>query len=225
MTCPANNSWQARLVALAFSHPFGSSSNSVRTQRAGFVDTIPYPLFRREVLLEVGGYDEALFRNQDNDMNQRLRARGHKLYLTDKTTAKLFGRPTIWSLMKYAYKSGFWNLITLRRNRAAMSLRHFVPFAFVIALLVGVVLACGSIVVSQYRWLLRLPLLAALSAHLGVGSFFALLEVVRKRDPLSLLLPGAWCALHTAYGCGTLGALLSNCMPPALPEEQRCTNR
>lgn len=225
VTCAANHSWQAHLVALAFSHPFGSSSNSVRTQCAGFVDTIPYPLFRKQVLLEVGGYDEALFRNQDNDMNQRLRARGHKLYLTDKTTAKLFGRPTIWSLVQYAYKSGFWNFITVRRNKAAMSARHFVPFAFVLVLLAGAMLACVSLAFPEHRWSLCLPLIAALSAHFGVGFLFAAREWFRNRDPLSPLLPGAWLALHTAYGCGTLGALLGNCMPPPLPKAQGCTNR
>jgi len=221
-TAPANNSWHALLVANAFSHSFGSSSNSVRTQRPGFVDTIPYPLFRKQVLLDVGGYDEALFRNQDNDMNQRLRARGHKLYLTDKTSARLFARPTLWSLMKYAYKSGSWNFITLRRNRSAMSLRHFVPFIFVMAILGGVILAMVSLAAPEHRRLLCFPLAAVFSAHLGVGYLFALRQWIRTHQALSLLLPSAWFLLHAAYGSGTLGALVSNCMPPSLHEGHHC---
>ena len=83
LTVPANNSLQAQVCAWATGHPFCSSGNSVRTQHEGFVDTIPFPVMRRSALLEVSGYDETLLRNQDNDMNQKLRARGYKLFLTE----------------------------------------------------------------------------------------------------------------------------------------------
>jgi glycosyltransferase involved in cell wall biosynthesis len=213
VTCPASDHWQARLVARALSHPFGTSRNSTRTQREGFVDTIPYPLFVRQALLDIGGYDEQLFRNQDNDMNQRLRARGHKLYLTEKTSAHYFVKPTLASLIQYAYLTGFWNLISFRKNKSAMSTRHFVPFAFALVLALGLTLASTSLLEPQYRFWLLLPITCVLAVHLGLGSAFALLEWMTKRDATSLLLPGAWLGLHTAYGCGTLVGLLRNSKP------------
>jgi succinoglycan biosynthesis protein ExoA len=216
ITCPANDNWQARLVARALSHPFGTSRSSVWTQCEGFVDTIPYPLFLRRALLDVGGYDEQLFRNQDNDMNQRLRARGHKLYLTEKTTAHYFVKPTLGLLIQYAYLTGFWNLISFRKNKFAMSARHFVPFAFALAVAGGLALASASLLEPQYRAWLLLPIVCVLAVHLGLGSVFALLEWTTKRDASSLLLPGAWLGLHTAYGCGTLAGLLRNAKPPQI---------
>src|SRR5258708_18668909 len=55
ITLPANDSASAKLAAWCLGHAFASSSNSVRTQQSGFADTIPYPIFRKAALLEVGG--------------------------------------------------------------------------------------------------------------------------------------------------------------------------
>jgi hypothetical protein len=192
----------------------------MRTQREGFIETIPYPLFVKRALLDVGGYDEQLFRNQDNDMNQRLRAQGHKLYLTEKTSAHYFVKPTFGSLIQYAYLTGFWNLISFRKNKSAMSTRHFVPFAFALAVAGGLTLAGASLVAPQYRPWLLLPIVCVLATHLGLGSVFALLEWTTRRDATSLLLPGAWLGLHAAYGCGTLIGLMRNSKPTQVGSTQ-----
>ena len=137
VTRPGGDGLQARLVAWTLAHPFGTSTGSMRTRGAGFADTIPYPLFLKSTLLEVGGYDTQLHRNQDNDLSQRLRARGYKLYITDKTSCEYFVSPDLVSLASYALKNGFWNVISFKLNPASMSTRHFVPGAFVAALLLS----------------------------------------------------------------------------------------
>jgi GT2 family glycosyltransferase len=95
----------------------------VRTQHEGFVDTIPFPVMRKAALLEVGGYDEALLRNQDNDMNQKLRAKGHRLVLTEKVHCLYYARSSLAELWRWGYQSGLWNAVSLRRNPA--SFRYF----------------------------------------------------------------------------------------------------
>ena len=85
ITVPASNTLEARLAAWAAGHPFGSSRKSFRTYSEGYVDMVNYGVMRRELPLEVGGYDEELLRNQDNDVNQKLVARGHAMYCTWKT--------------------------------------------------------------------------------------------------------------------------------------------
>ena len=105
ITRPGGDGLQARLVAWTLAHPFGTSARSMRTRGAGFADTIPYPIFLKSTLLEVGAYNTKLHRNQDNDLNQRLRARGYKLYITDKTSCELFVSPDLASLASYAFKN------------------------------------------------------------------------------------------------------------------------
>jgi succinoglycan biosynthesis protein ExoA len=110
--CADGEGLQARLVAWALAHPFGTSTRSMRTRGAGFADSIPYPLFLKRALIEAGGYDAQLHRNQDNDICQKLRAQGWTLYMTDKTSCKYFVSATLLSLSRYAFKTGFWNFIS-----------------------------------------------------------------------------------------------------------------
>lgn len=79
VTRPGGPSLGARLVAWCMAHPFGSSGGSVRMRSGVFVDHPPFPVLARQALLDVGGFDETLLRNQDNDMSQKLRARGGRL--------------------------------------------------------------------------------------------------------------------------------------------------
>ena len=81
-------------------------------------------------MLEVGGYDETLLRNQDNDLNQKLRARGHELFLTDEVQCRYYARSTIMELWRWGFGTGRWNAISLKRNPISLRPRHLVPLIF-----------------------------------------------------------------------------------------------
>ena len=216
ITRPGGDGLQARLVAWTLAHPFGTSSKSMRTRKAGFADTIPYPLFLKSTLLEIGGYDTQLHRNQDNDLSQRLRARGYKLYITDKTSCEYFVSPDLVSLARYAFKSGFWNIISFKLNPASMSMRHFVPGAFVMALLFSLLMLFFSMVIAaQAQLWLRGPILVLgviyAAASIGVACHVAF----RERAAGALLMPIAFLLLHVFYGVGTLSAIVANGRRPS----------
>ena len=207
LTQPASDSAVARLVSAALSSRFGSSGNSVRTAREGFVDTIPFPLFRKDVLVEVGLYDVALTRNQDNDMNQRLRAAGHKLYLTAKTSAVYYPKATLSGLARHAYNAGLWNVMTARYKRGSMSLRHFVPLIFVIAVTLTATLAVLPITGHGSPWWM-MPFAIVAGAYGICAILFSLQEVARQRSSLMLALPIIFFLFHCSYGLGSLMGLL-----------------
>lgn len=216
ITRPAGEGLQARLVAWALAHPFGTSARSMRTRGAGFADTIPYPIFLKSTLLEVGGYDTQLHRNQDNDLSQRLRARGYKLYITDKTSCEYFVSPDFVSLVRYAFKNGFWNIISFKINPASMSIRHFVPGAFVAALLLSTLMllfSAGTAMPAQ-SWL-RGPILL-LGVIYGLVSIGVACHIaLRERAAEALLMPIPFFLLHVSYGVGTLSAIMSNARRPS----------
>ncbi len=207
---------QARLIAWVLGHPFGTSTGSMRTCGAGFADTIPYPVFLKSALLEAGGYDTRLHRNQDNDLNQRLRALGYKLYITDRTACEYFVSPSVSSLAKYAFNTGAWNVISLKSNPACMSLRHFIPGAFVIALFLGLAASLLSIsVTGAARWWLSIPVLLLGAVYL-IASIAAAGHVsFRERSVEAMFTPVIFLLLHVSYGVGTLSAILSGAHPPA----------
>jgi glycosyltransferase involved in cell wall biosynthesis len=214
---PANESLTARLVAWSLSSPFASSGNSFRTASEGYVDSIPYPLFRKDALLDLGGYNERLARNQDNDMNERLRAAGHRLYLTWRTNCMYRSRRGLRELARYGYNNGYWNFVTLRENPRAMRPRHFVPMLFVLGT-AALFLLTAAISIKDNgpnRWL---PLLAVsgIALHLIVGLVFSLPTAWRMRSLGALLMPLYVLAFHSSYGMGMIAALLTRARAPAV---------
>jgi len=200
---------EALAIAWTLGHPFGSSSRSVRTQKGGFVDSIPFPVFRREPLLKVGGYDETLHRNQDNDLNQRLRSSGYQLYLTERTYARYAARTSIAKLVMYAYRSGYWNYISIRRNAASMAIHHFVPAFFVVTLAAfSLFAAIGATFRPTYWLVMVMPLPAVLLAYLSLALIAAIQIALHERSPAALLVPVVMCAFHASYGVGTIYAFL-----------------
>lgn len=203
-TLPANQSLGARLTAWCIGHRFASSGRSVRTHREGYADTIPFPVFRKQALIDAGGYDEILSRNQDNEMNERLRTRGHQLYLTARTEAAYYGRPGIASLLVHAFNSGKWNGRTARPG-GGLSVYHFAPLAFLATILI----ATALIPIARQSGSLALLLLSLpIAAHLCMGIFAGIETALQQRTAAALLLPPVILAFHLAYGFGTGVGLL-----------------
>jgi GT2 family glycosyltransferase len=209
VTVPVGHTLPARLSAWTMSHPFGSSRKSFRTQREGPVDTVNYPVFRRNLVLAAGCYDEELLRNQDNDLNQKLRAAGHILWCTWKTQCLYSPQSTISGLIRYAFTNGFWNVCSLRKNPASMRVRHFIPLTFVLGLvgLWGLALI-GASLQPLHMALALAPLVALLGLHLCLGTIAALQVSIRERSIAALWLPPVFLGFHISYGWGTLSGLI-----------------
>ena len=204
-TIPVDETLQARLAAWTLGHPFASSGRSVRTRSEGFVDTIPFPVMVRQALLDVGQFNEALVRNQDNDMCQRLRANGHKLFLTGKTQCSYYARSDIKALVNYAFRTGFWNAISARRNLASMAIRHFAPLFFVsILIILFAIAAISALIQKNYAAIALAGALLILGSHLCLGLLAGIQMWVRERDIRAILLPLVILVFHVAYGLGTL---------------------
>jgi glycosyltransferase involved in cell wall biosynthesis len=215
MVVPADGSRGAQLAAWTLSSSFASSGRSFRTAPEGYADTIPYPVFRRRALVELGGYNERLARNQDNDMNERLRAAGHALYLTWRTSCRYRAQRGVRALLRYAYNNGRWNLITVRENPRAMRLRHFMPLVFVVGA-AGLVALAAALALLGAGPVLPLLVLTPLAAHLLLGTAAGVSRALRARRPLALLLPLVILAFHSSYGLGMLTALVRRARPPSV---------
>ena len=192
-------------IALMLSSKFGVGNSQFRTNgTSGYVDTVPFGAFRREVFTKYGGYDERLTRNQDNEMNYRIRKNGGKIYLSKDIKLAYYCRESIRGIAKMAQTNGKWNVITMKLCPGSMGIRHFVPFSFVMSLLL---LGIGSIFLSYVRWLLLVEILLYTGLDVlfsakesnGICSFFDLLY----------LFP----IFHISYGVGSfigLASLFSN---------------
>jgi succinoglycan biosynthesis protein ExoA len=214
-TTAANASLQARLVATCVGNPFGTSSKSFRNHPEGYADTINYPVYLRTAVMTIGGYDEQLYRNEDNDLNQRLRAHGHQLYMTWKTSCRYFVQPTIPLMLEYAWNQGYWNVIGLKKNASAHAVYHFVPAMFVLAWLLSSVSAVASFYLpASSRVWTTLPFSVVVGTYFAAAFTVSTLLLVNQRWQPAMLLPLVFFSFHVSYGLGTLWAILCNAQSP-----------
>lgn len=191
----------ARLVATILSSPFGVGNSKFRTSDiAGFVDTVPFGAFRREIFERAGMYNEKLVRNQDNELNARIRKVGGRIYLTPVLKTHYHPAKTFVGLLNYAFKTSQWHIFTVRESMASMNSRHFAPALFLILLLSLFLL---SFVGMWALW----SLIGTLFSYLLVGFYFSVREYNQKKRDLVFLQPLATFCFHVAYGAGTIAGL------------------
>lgn len=207
ITKAAFNDYEAKLSEWVMLSTFGVSTSSFRAMREGYVHSVNFPVFKKQALIDLGGYDTKLERNQDNDMNQRLLNAGHKLYCTWKT--KCYYRPpaNLKSLFKYAYRGGFWNAKSFVVHSRSMRLHHLVPFLFSFAIIFLTSGGLFELLVFKTTFLLSI-LGLVISLHLLCGIAFAIRSLKYEYDGRKIVLPFIFFAFHFSYGWGTLKGFL-----------------
>jgi glycosyltransferase involved in cell wall biosynthesis len=201
VTVAADESFNATLVAAILSSPFGVGNSKFRTSKEeGFVDTVPFGAFRREIFERVGMYNEKLVRNQDNEFNARIRKAGGRIYLTPALATHYHPVKGFMGLLKYAFKTSKWHVFTLRENRESMGLRHLAPAVFLLLLLVLLLASFLSAVVLAL-------VIVMLCAYILTGLYFSLRAKSDGNWGVALVQPFATFCFHMAYGAGTLFGL------------------
>lgn len=186
------HTWFERAVAHAMASRIASGAAAYRGGgAAGPVDTVYLGVFDRSVLDDVGGFDERMRRNQDAELNTRLRAAGHQVWLDPALRVAYRPRGTVRGLARQYLEYGRWRRVTIRLHPGSLRLRQLAAPALVLALVagavVGVVLTWWPLVVLLVAWGL---LLAAAGVAAGPR-----------------LAPGvalAVAVMHLAWGVGFL---------------------
>lgn len=98
-------------------------------------------VFRREVLAEVGFYDESIRRGEDWELNLRIRAAGHVVWFDPELVVTYWPRENWRKLVKQFAATGTWRGELVRRYGGKNPWRFFVPPLLVTALALSVVVA------------------------------------------------------------------------------------
>lgn len=184
-----------KVNAEILSSKFGVGNSHFRTDgESGYVDTVPFGAFRKEVFERVGLFNPELPRSEDNDMNSRIRAVGGKIFMAADIRFTYFCRDTVGGLLNQGIKNGNALFLTLRKNPKAMSLRHFIPFLFVLSLIVMPVLSALS---SLFAWLF----VAELGLYTLLNIYFSLFYGEKKNFIYKMFL---YPLFHIVYGIGSL---------------------
>lgn len=199
---PQNQSLIARANALLNHLKFGIGGAAFRVgATAQAVDSVPFGAFPRHIIEEVGGMREDLARGEDNEYNSRIRKAGHIVWLDPSIRSTYYARATWGASCKQMYANGIsiGNLVYI--DRAAIGLRHLIPFAFVLSTIFAIVLGCFTI----YGWYL----LGLISGLYFIAAIVADIDACRKHGwEYLFILPPLFFSIHVSYGIGTLVGLL-----------------
>lgn len=190
---------KGNIIKEILSSPFGVGGSKFRySKSAGYVDTVAYGLYKKEIFDQVGFFDETLDRTQDNDLHRRIRAAGGKFYLNPEIKTVYYSRDSVIKMMRQAFLNGKWTMINFKRNPGKMAIRHFVPFAFICSLISSFLLGF----ISNYFWLISIIILLT---HLILGLVFSLLKT--QKMPFIFIMPLLFLLLHSSYGMGSIAGI------------------
>ena len=160
----------------------------------GPVDTVYLGVFRRDALQRVGLFDEKLLRNQDAELNWRLRQAGGTVFFDPNLVVNYRPRSTFRGLASQYFGYGRWRRLVVGINPRALKLRQIIPPLTLFLLLLGLV--------GGWLWmpLFFLPisyLFVVLAGSTVVGLRYGHLETV-------VLLLVIFPTIHLSWGLGFL---------------------
>jgi glycosyltransferase involved in cell wall biosynthesis len=182
-----------RAVAAAMTSRFGVGNARFHYGgAAGPADTAYLGVFRRNALVAAGGYDEALLRNEDYELNWRLREMGATVWFDPELRVRYWPRDSLRELARQYFAYGQWKREMVRRHPRSLRWRQAVPPVAVVANAAGIVIG-----VTLNRRALAVPTAYAL------GTLAAALVAGRGHDAgVKAHLPLVFATMHHCWGAG-----------------------
>ena len=192
-----------RSVARAMRSPLGVGASRFHTGGgAGESDTVYLGCFRKEAIIEVGGFDERFTRAQDWELNFRLREKGGLIYFDPRLTVTYRPRSTVKALAKQYFEYGRWRRVVSRRHQGTINYRYLAPPFTVVATTLSLLL--GAIASPLFL----IPALVYAVFILGASL------IIGKSVGEVLCLPSILLTMHISWGLGFLTS--PNSLAPAV---------
>ncbi|MFF7292052.1 glycosyltransferase family 2 protein [Microbacterium sp. NPDC008134] len=199
-----------KAVARLYNSPVGLGGGAYHGgAHEGEAESAYLGVMRREVLDEVGLFDETIRRGEDWELNLRIRQAGHRVWFDPALAVTYWPRESWVRLARQFRATGAWRGELVRRFGRRNGIRFFAPPALVlltiVAVIVGVLQLTGVLsgLASLIASIVYAPLAAyallviAVAAAPGGGG-------IRQRLWTLLVLP----TMHLAWGWGFLGGVL-----------------
>ena len=198
---PVGDTEFGRAVALATTSPFGVGGSRFHySDREEPVDTVYMGAWPRSAFDRFGFFDEELVRNQDDELNYRIREAGGTIILVPRIQSTYTPRGSARSLWRQYFQYGLWKVRVLWEHPSQLRASHLAPPALAAA--VGATAA-----LSPFEGRARRAL-GGLVATYGAATLLA--TVGQRRHGAGkerLLLPAVYAILHFGYGFGFLVGL------------------
>ena len=187
-------------INIAQSSKFGVGGVKFREEiiEGEFVDTLAFGAYKRDVFKNIGGYDQELIRNQDDEFNFRLIQSGGRIWLDPSIQSLYYPRTSLSKLFKQYYQYGFFKVRVIQKRKGIASYRHAIPLIFIL-----------SLAVTSYFYLkynVQLPFLILLLSYISLTALASINKFIRNFNnwKSTLMLPLVFSTMHFAYGIGSI---------------------
>jgi glycosyltransferase involved in cell wall biosynthesis len=117
-----------RAVAWSMRSPVGVGSAEFHTGgTAGPALTAYLGVYRRQAIVDAGGWDEAMQVAEDWELNYRIRARGGLIWFDPSLIVTYRPRATLGALAVQYFRYGRWRRVVTRQYPDTLSLRYLAP--------------------------------------------------------------------------------------------------
>jgi glycosyltransferase involved in cell wall biosynthesis len=106
-------------------------------EKPAWVETVYLGAWRKQTLMELGGFNERWVVNQDYELNHRLRKAGGRILLDPELRCEYRVRSTLRALARQYFRYGFWKVNTIRAYPDSLRWRQLAAPALVAGIVVS----------------------------------------------------------------------------------------
>ena len=206
-----------RLIALAMSSPFGVGNAHFRIGKSsGYVDTVAFGAYKKEVFEKCGYFDEDLVRNQDDEFNFRISKNGFKIWLDKNIKSRYYVRASIPKLWKQYHQYGYWKVYVNKKHGTITTLRQLVPAIWVAYLTGGLLISSLLSLAGNFTSLS--VYLFGVALYGLVGFFYAGKQTNQLLSKFRIL--SIFNVLHWSYGVGYITGVVDFILFNKVPGEK-----
>ena len=206
--CPINTVGKGvmgKAIAHICSSRFGVGNSKFRISNyKGYVDTVPFGCFRKELIDKIGYFDENLPRSEDNDFNYRIRKYGGKVLMFSEISTEYHSRTNISEFCKMGINNGKGIIDLFRKEKKSISIRHLIPLFFVLGNIMGLILSFFKV-----PYLIELYFLVLL-IYFILDIFYSFIKVSSLGFLTSVICIFLFPIFHLCYGIGSLIRIVKN---------------
>lgn len=192
---PTAKTSMGKAIAVATTSKFGIGNAHYRhaTERQS-VDTVFGGCWRRDDILRIGGFNEQWVRNQDYELNLRIRQEIGPIIFDPSIKCHYYCRETLRGLSKQYYQYGFWRFNTFSEHPKSLKFRQLAPLALLFSFVNSFALLLSGLTGAG---------LAAPTAYLVASIFVGAIASVQHRIPhYIILIPIIFAAIHFSWAIG-----------------------
>jgi glycosyltransferase involved in cell wall biosynthesis len=198
---PADDSRFGRAFTLARGSRFGvGGSVYAAPDRLAETDTVPWGMYRREVLLDAGGFDPRMQHGEDEELNWRIRRSGGRILHDPRIRFRYVPRSSLGGVFRQYRDYGRARVRVVAVHPGFLRARHLAPAAMVAG-------AAALATAAPFSRSARVALAGALGAYASASALCGLATARRDEIALAPLVAACFPALHAGYGIGTLGGI------------------